>query len=676
MRIGRDLLYVCIALCYPALAVWAVGLGDLTIRSTLDTPLKAEINLLSDDQIDISDLKVGPALVTEFDDAGIARVDHLVGLKFMPSFREDGGAIVIVTSSQPMSEPYFQLLVALEWTNGRMVREYTILIDPPIHGKTTPARIIGPEIPSYKSTVNPTRRDILSLGTDGQSWSYGPVQRGDYLIAIAEIIDVPESVSIYQLLYGLFISNSHGFINSNMNLLKAGVVLDIPAIAAIEDISRVLAMETFTRHVIEWQEYRARFGNLGDTNDQLAERAAGMELMQETVEELEREILTLRAQIDETNAINLQQGRELSKAVDSRGKLLDDIDRLQSARDELLLTIEDMSVSAFSSTKDNPDALDEQPDSEGSDVYLDAPSVDLRAVNSSESAMLNKEISELRSQIRLLEGRISEAMALIKTQDEELVVARQQVEVYGSALEALQSTDNDVVSNGGHSKLSDQSLTVNVSLPLESDNDEKVQASSKQSNDPTGEFSNQSDDSNSDTVLEGESALAANYWGSRLSFLSGLALIGLLLLFILLRLRLRRAARMRLYRETPSVIVSDVAGGGRVSEPRISSKVNTIFQSESKVDQSGDVISNGQVKPMDPNFEEENKPVEIEEKARVPNLGESHDSSGMATKLDLARAYFEMGDHQMALELIQEVENSGDQDEKNEAFDLKEKLGF
>jgi len=581
--------YMCIMLFYPALAVWAVGLGDLTVRSSLNMPLEAEINILSVDQIAIGEFEVSLALTKEFESAGIPQVSQLGGLTFTPTLRDDGGSIVVITSSEPISEPYLNFLVAIEWSTGRIVREYTALIDPPVYGETTPARIIGPEIPSFALTASSTKRAGLSLDMKDQSWSYGPVERGNYLIAIAKIIEVPDSVSIYQLLYGLFLNNSHGFINRNMNLLKAGVVLDIPDIDVLEDISRVAAMETFTRHVIEWQEYRARFVNLGDTKDQLEERVAGMGLMQETVDELEREILNLRTELNESNADNLRQGRKLSEATDDRNKLLDDISRLQNARVELLETM-------------------------SSDlVEMEAPNI----------VSLDTKNMELQSQVRLLEGRIAEAMALIKAQDEELAAARQQVAVYGAALEALESVEANAVSGTPQNKPSEQSVKVDAPLPAPSEKEEAVQTVVS---DPA-------------EGLQDASFLVRAYRESRLVFLAAFVAIVLLLMLFML-LRLRRVARLRADQETSNIIVSDSSTS------------------------------------LDSGLDKEIGTMGIENEIGSTSTEKFSDSSGMTTKLDLARAYYEMGNHQMARELLKEVEDNGEPADQYEARALKEHLGL
>ena len=85
---------------------------------------------------------------------------------------------------------------------------------------------------------------------------YGPIQRREYLIGIGNALDVPRDISIYQRLYAILRDNPHAFIHRNMNLLRAGVVLDIPTTEQMAAVSRVLAMETFIRQVAEWQEYR------------------------------------------------------------------------------------------------------------------------------------------------------------------------------------------------------------------------------------------------------------------------------------------------------------------------------------------------------------------------------------------------------------------------------------
>ena len=100
----------------------AVGLGDIVVRSSLDAPLLAEINLLSVKAGELDTLRASLGSDSDFRRAGIERIDMLNSLTFRPSVREDGSAIILVTSKDPIKDSYLHFLITLEWTGGRIVR--------------------------------------------------------------------------------------------------------------------------------------------------------------------------------------------------------------------------------------------------------------------------------------------------------------------------------------------------------------------------------------------------------------------------------------------------------------------------------------------------------------------------------------------------------------------------
>ena len=223
------------------------------------------------------------------------------------------------------------------------MREYTLLLDRPIHDGTTPAKISGPEIPAAEliaqfGAVEVSRGGPTSRAKAGSP--YGPVQRREYLIGIGNRLDLPNDISIYQRLYAILRDNPHAFIHRNMNLLRAGVVLDIPTAEQMAAVSRVLAMETFIRQVAEWQEYRLKFGASSEGAAALDQESPEMAVMKGTMVELEEEIVRLRQQLEEATVLQSQAVAETTDAAEYREQLAEDIRRLEAARDQLLQTIE------------------------------------------------------------------------------------------------------------------------------------------------------------------------------------------------------------------------------------------------------------------------------------------------------------------------------------------------
>ncbi|MGL6241360.1 FimV/HubP family polar landmark protein [Pseudomonas sp.] len=129
LRWCTRLLLVGGAVTYSALAP-ALGLGDITLHSALNQPLRADIALVDVGGLEEGELSVSLATAEEFARSGVDRVFFLNDLKFTPVLQGNRSRIR-VTSSKPVNEPFLNFLVQLNQPNGRLLREYTVLIDPP-----------------------------------------------------------------------------------------------------------------------------------------------------------------------------------------------------------------------------------------------------------------------------------------------------------------------------------------------------------------------------------------------------------------------------------------------------------------------------------------------------------------------------------------------------------------
>ena len=129
LRCCARLLLVGGAVTYSALAP-ALGLGEITLHSALNQPLRADIALVDVGSLEEGELSVSLATADEFSRAGVDRVFFLNDLKFTPVLRGNR-SLIRVTSSKPVNEPFLNFLVQLDQPNGRLLREYTVLIDPP-----------------------------------------------------------------------------------------------------------------------------------------------------------------------------------------------------------------------------------------------------------------------------------------------------------------------------------------------------------------------------------------------------------------------------------------------------------------------------------------------------------------------------------------------------------------
>ncbi|HAR04063.1 MAG TPA: peptigoglycan-binding protein LysM, partial [Pseudomonas sp.] len=146
VRVRNLVLAIAAATALTTEMAHALGLGEVTLQSSLNQPLIAEIELL--DAKNLAPGEVIPVLASleEFNRAGIDRQYFLTDLKFTPVLRPNGKSVIQVSSSKPVREPYLNFLVEVLWPNGRLLREYTLLLDPPLYSPET-AAAAAPQLP-------------------------------------------------------------------------------------------------------------------------------------------------------------------------------------------------------------------------------------------------------------------------------------------------------------------------------------------------------------------------------------------------------------------------------------------------------------------------------------------------------------------------------------------------
>ena len=135
-------------LALPSLAL-AAGLGKLTVLSSLGQPLKAEIEIVSLQRGEGDSLGARLAPSDVFRQAGVDLNQSLLSVKFAVQRKDSGQYVMAVNSVQPVNEPFVDMLVELNWANGRLVREYTFLLDPPEYSapKSSAAQAAAPPLP-------------------------------------------------------------------------------------------------------------------------------------------------------------------------------------------------------------------------------------------------------------------------------------------------------------------------------------------------------------------------------------------------------------------------------------------------------------------------------------------------------------------------------------------------
>ncbi len=230
----RKPLRICIAAAlYAPLGVMALGLGPIQVRSALNEPLSAEIPVFSAQEGELEELTVGLASRDTFQKAGIDRPSVLTNLQFELIERQNGSALIRVSSQQPIREPILNFLVALDGNRSRLVREFAVFLDPPGFRKpgislpvTQAATPAAPTRPPVQPPP-PTRREPRPDVNLGPGPSYGPVASGETLWRIAERLR-PPGVGLQRMINALFRANPQAFARSNPDNLMAGVTLRVP----------------------------------------------------------------------------------------------------------------------------------------------------------------------------------------------------------------------------------------------------------------------------------------------------------------------------------------------------------------------------------------------------------------------------------------------------------------
>ncbi|HYL88716.1 MAG TPA: FimV/HubP family polar landmark protein [Burkholderiales bacterium] len=282
----RRSISIVVAVAWFALAslAHAAGLGRLTVLSALGQPLLAEIEIVSLEPGEEDGLTARLAPPDAFEKAGIDINPALNSIRINLE-RRDRKPFLRVTTAQPVNEPFLDLLVELSWSSGRLIREYTFLLDPPeyrsrqqaIAQAPTPAPAM-PEKPAAPPAAEQKPVEATPLAPQPAPETTTPpaaatpapaaeaakpaastyeVKRGDTLGQIARQ-NLKPGVTLNQMLIAIFRANQDAFIRGNVNLVRTGKILTIPDIDSVGTVDRDEANKLVKEHHEQFMEYRSR----------------------------------------------------------------------------------------------------------------------------------------------------------------------------------------------------------------------------------------------------------------------------------------------------------------------------------------------------------------------------------------------------------------------------------
>jgi pilus assembly protein FimV len=244
---------------------FALGLGEMNMRSALNQPMEAVIGLTSSAGTSIEDISVSMASLQDHARVGMTKAAILADFRFVLEKDASGNTIIRVSSDAPVREPYLEFLLELDWPSGRLLRQYTVLVDPPVTMPATPAAPAAPvsraatpapvtRAPARKPVQRPVAAPAtVSVAPRPSADEYGPIRRSDTLWSIAERVRPDDGISIEQMMLALLRANPDAFVNNNINRLKAGVTLNIPGRDEIASMSAREARAESNRQYVQWQ---------------------------------------------------------------------------------------------------------------------------------------------------------------------------------------------------------------------------------------------------------------------------------------------------------------------------------------------------------------------------------------------------------------------------------------
>jgi pilus assembly protein FimV len=274
MMLMACLLYSCSL--WPSLS-WALGLGEIHLKSSLNEPLNAEIDLIAAAPDELTALRATLASREAFTRYGIDKPPFLSSLTFKVGKGKDGRDALLVHSTEAIPEPFVTFLVEVNWARGRLMREYTVLLDPPVYtpGESTssaapvaaPTTVapttVAPTTAAPTTAAAPERRAAPAPAAaapaemPSQSITSSPnsvrVNRGDTLMKIARGLQAAAApAEVDKTMISLYRSNPEAF-GGNINILHQGAILRVPNADQIASLNQHEAIGEVRRQMDAWR---------------------------------------------------------------------------------------------------------------------------------------------------------------------------------------------------------------------------------------------------------------------------------------------------------------------------------------------------------------------------------------------------------------------------------------
>lgn len=301
------LLVLVIGLTIVSQSSLSLGMGKIQVYSALNEPLQSSIELISHADEDLQNLEVKLASSEDYQKVGLDR--SFVPSNIMVALDEDNPYLIRVTSNGPVTEPIVSLLLDVNWNNGRILREFTILLDPPVYDNNTNVQVNNVVVepiqdnvidemvdemaddamtdddsdstpalqPRNEETRTYTNEDVQSLEDDSSTSNYVAgevlVQAGDTLWRIANNNKVGD-LSTHQMMMAIYNSNPGAFLDNNINQLIKGSRLTMPTADEAASIGYSEALAQVESHHQSWAPAQQDYSSFQTEDDPVTNYAA------------------------------------------------------------------------------------------------------------------------------------------------------------------------------------------------------------------------------------------------------------------------------------------------------------------------------------------------------------------------------------------------------------------